>query len=63
MIEQLDGGLEPQKRPRTAKPTTTDVDRLRSMVDEINQQLAERRGEIQALHDEIDRFYREHKVP
>jgi hypothetical protein len=47
------------QRPRTAKPTTTDLSRLKEMVEEINAQLSTRREEIQRLRREIDQFYAE----
>jgi peptidoglycan hydrolase CwlO-like protein len=50
------------KRPKTAKPTETNVQGLKKMVEEINGQIGEHRTVIDQLNGEIEEFYSKNKV-
>ena len=50
------------QRPKTAKPKSVDIERLKEMVKQINEQIEEQRNKVDNLNAEIDRFYLENKV-
>lgn len=49
------------QRPKTAKPTETNVQGLKKMVEEINGQIGEHRTVIDQLNGEIEEFYSKNK--
>jgi peptidoglycan hydrolase CwlO-like protein len=64
VIEQLDQEAlsSVHQRPKTAKPTSTDVQGLKQMVEQINGQINGKRTQIDKLNGEIQEFYAENKV-
>uniref|UniRef100_A0A915D572 IFT81 calponin homology domain-containing protein n=1 Tax=Ditylenchus dipsaci TaxID=166011 RepID=A0A915D572_9BILA len=49
------------RRPKTAKPTTTDVRNLKSGAEELSNEINQKRSAVQQLNQEIESFYHEHK--
>lgn len=63
VIEKFgEAGAVLQERPKTAKPDTTDIGALKTMVAELSQTSSTKRSNIQELNEEIERFHQEHKV-
>lgn len=60
IVENLD--VIQMKRPQTAKPVTSDIENLKSMINELNYSINEKRSAIQELNQEIEKFHYEHKV-
>ena len=48
-------------RPKTAKPSTTDVENLKSMAKELSDRVNAKRTAIQRLQEDIEQFSAEHK--
>ncbi|KAF7640055.1 t-SNARE coiled-coil homology domain-containing protein [Meloidogyne graminicola] len=63
VIEKLDEDTiqNVNQRPKTAKPTSVDVERLKEMIKQINEQIEEQRNIVDKLNSEIDKFYAENK--
>nr|CAD2190937.1 unnamed protein product [Meloidogyne enterolobii] len=63
VIEKLDEDTiqNVHQRPKTAKPKSVDIERLKEMVKQINEQIEEQRSKVDNLNVEIDRFYLENK--
>nr|CAD2129001.1 unnamed protein product [Meloidogyne enterolobii] len=63
VIEKLDEDTiqNVHQRPKTAKPKSVDIERLKEMVKQINEQIEEQRNKVDNLNAEIDRFYLENK--
>ncbi|CAK5039808.1 unnamed protein product [Meloidogyne enterolobii] len=63
VIEKLDEDTiqNVHQRPKTAKPKSVDIERLKEMVKQINEQIEEQRNKVDNLNGEIDRFYLENK--
>uniref|UniRef100_A0A914MWV9 IFT81 calponin homology domain-containing protein n=1 Tax=Meloidogyne incognita TaxID=6306 RepID=A0A914MWV9_MELIC len=63
VIEKLDEDTiqNVHQRPKTAKPKSVDIERLKEMVKQINEQIEEQRNKVDSLNAEIDRFYLENK--
>jgi len=50
------------QRPKTAKPTSTNVQGLKGMVEQIREQINARREAVEGLNQEINEFYAENRV-
>uniref|UniRef100_A0A915NFK7 IFT81 calponin homology domain-containing protein n=1 Tax=Meloidogyne floridensis TaxID=298350 RepID=A0A915NFK7_9BILA len=63
VIEKLDEDTiqNVHQRPKTAKPKSVDIERLKEMVKQINEQIEEQRNKVDDINVEIDRFYLENK--
>uniref|UniRef100_A0A1I8BID3 t-SNARE coiled-coil homology domain-containing protein n=1 Tax=Meloidogyne hapla TaxID=6305 RepID=A0A1I8BID3_MELHA len=63
VIEKLDEDTiqNVHQRPKTAKPISVDIERLKEMVKQINEQIEEQRNKVDKINGEIDRFYTENK--
>ncbi|KAE9555983.1 hypothetical protein FO519_000839 [Halicephalobus sp. NKZ332] len=48
-------------RPKTAKPTTTDVENLKSMAKELSDRVNTKRNVVQRLKEDIEQFSVEHR--
>ena len=48
-------------RPKTAKPSTTDVENLKSMAKELSDRVNSKRSAVQRLKEDIDQFSADHR--
>uniref|UniRef100_A0AC35GLE4 IFT81 calponin homology domain-containing protein n=1 Tax=Panagrolaimus sp. PS1159 TaxID=55785 RepID=A0AC35GLE4_9BILA len=48
-------------RPKTAKPTTNDVNNLKTMAKDLNDQVSNKRDEVQKIKEEFEEFAQRHR--
>jgi uncharacterized coiled-coil DUF342 family protein len=63
VIESLDADTNQSanQRPKTAKPTSTDVTNLKLAAEELSREINEKKEGVQELSQLIEIFYKEHK--
>uniref|UniRef100_A0A914QLH9 Uncharacterized protein n=1 Tax=Panagrolaimus davidi TaxID=227884 RepID=A0A914QLH9_9BILA len=49
-------------RPKTAKPTTNDVNNLKTMAKDLNDQVSNKRDEVQKIKEEFEEFAQRHRT-